>query len=732
MAQEEASSSSSSRKRSSRACDGCKQLKCEDIRDSATTGESSCKLCREFHQICTFTAPVRKRGPAPGFRRRSVRTPSAEPISTSIPSERQPTSLSPTQPAVTHEAEAEPSSSSVHGSAQGRYDGTSTPPTIPPTRPESRVQHRRPLLGLPPTMVDELLAVYFTHVHNVWPLIYKPLFNPHVTSAPLLLSMLAIAACVAPSATKDGFDGHKLFRMAESSLHHCRMESRVDIVQAMILMSLRQTGNGDKGSAFLYAGRACTMVLNLGLNLAPSVAPDSASQSQVDDETRSRVFWNCYVLDKSLAEETGRSFLLPYRRCTTPLPSHTEVDELETWPPLPMSSAPLPKSVRHVVPRRGYVVSCFVWTCRLAMIVEEILSLQAQGPPISTDPWDQQFAARQKTAKDQWQAAEELSQQLKLWRQSLPRHLDVNPTSRISPLPHHVVGLAWYTTANILLHSRFIQRRRVSIASASPITEQQDITSRAHAACSEAAQETVDLLRYLDQHKLLGHVSSDIIHILSLATLFEAFDSTDTNPQLSQRAKDNFSQCCIWLRDFSSSWPAASAHKLFFEAVIQGGMKLSSNADEYVVTPSSATLGTSPSMTEGIQAIRRTLSIVEPSAVQAATTTNGPSTLLQLPQYYWNHLQGASTQVPATPAWEDLLNFTTSPEVETSLLAGWDANMTGPNRVTVDTTMDWLAGTGVGTEQGPGGGFLSGVATMDQAEISSALMRYMMDAAKVQ
>jgi hypothetical protein len=187
-------------------------------------------------------------------------------------------------------------------------------------------------------------------------------------------------------------------------------------------------------------------------------------------------------------------------------------------------------------------------------------------------------------------------------------------------------------------------------------------------------------------------------------------------------------------------------------------MKLSSNAEDYAVTPSSATLGTSPSMTEGIQAIRRTLSVVEPSAAQAVTTTNGPSTLLQLPQYYWNHLQGASTQVPATPAWEDLLNFTTSPEVETTLLAGWDTNMTGPNGVTgndnangngangtngigsgpaaqlthVDTTMDWLAGTGVGTEQGPGGGFLSGVATMDQAEISSALMRYMMDAAKGQ
>ena len=68
---------------------------------------------------------------------------------------------------------------------------------------------------------------------------------------------------------QEGIDSDKLFAMAERSLHHCKQESRVDMVQAMILLSLRQTGCGDKGSAFLYAGRACTMALNLGLNLAP-------------------------------------------------------------------------------------------------------------------------------------------------------------------------------------------------------------------------------------------------------------------------------------------------------------------------------------------------------------------------------------------------------------------------------------------------------------------------------
>lgn len=118
-------------------------------------------------------------------------------------------------------------------------------------------------------MQPHLDDIAVAETQNVWPLIYKPLFDIHTTPAPLLLAMISVAACVEPAIAHEGIDGAKLFAMAERSLHHCRMESRLDIVQSMILMSLRQTGCGDKGSAFLYAGRACTMALNLGLNLAP-------------------------------------------------------------------------------------------------------------------------------------------------------------------------------------------------------------------------------------------------------------------------------------------------------------------------------------------------------------------------------------------------------------------------------------------------------------------------------
>ena len=46
------------------------------------------------------------------------------------------------------------------------------------------------------------------------------------------------------------------------------MENRIDVVQALILLSLTQTGCGDKGAAFIYASRAVGMILNMGLNLA--------------------------------------------------------------------------------------------------------------------------------------------------------------------------------------------------------------------------------------------------------------------------------------------------------------------------------------------------------------------------------------------------------------------------------------------------------------------------------
>lgn len=146
-------------------------------------------------------------------------------------------------------------------------------------------------------------------------------------------------------------------------------------------------------------------------------------------------------MDKCLAEETGRPCLLRYKGCTTPLPAVDEMDELEMWPPLPVTSAPLPKSVDNVKPRRGHIISAFVWTCRLAMIVENILDLEWQGPP-AIDAFDTRFRAETLSLQSPDRVAGVIAGQLADFRGMLPRHLDRDLSASIPPLPQVAIMIA--------------------------------------------------------------------------------------------------------------------------------------------------------------------------------------------------------------------------------------------------------------------------------------------------
>ncbi|ORY21002.1 fungal-specific transcription factor domain-domain-containing protein [Naematelia encephala] len=744
-----------SKKRSSRACDVKyrRRSKCEDIQD-APDGGQSCRLCRQSQQQCLFTLPVRKRGPTPGFRAYQVHNPPAD--QTPPPSRLDASRDIPTVRSTLH------------------HSRTPSPTSTSLQAPETQARLRRgeSLFGIPTAMVDQLLAVYFTHVHNVWPLVHKPFFDPHKTPSHLLFSMLAVASCVAPSLTHEGFDSVVLFAMAERALHHRHMQSGLDIIQSLILLSLRQTGCGDKRSAALYAGRACIMALTMGLNLALSFQAGETTRvscsflSDVDSETRARVYWNCYVLDKTIAEETGRPFLLPYRRASIPFPSINETDELETWPPLPMSSSPLPKSVRHIIPRRGYVLSCFVWTCRLAMVVEDILDLEVEGPARDGSPWDRDFGTWSRDRRDKTIDVQGVSNMLDSWMAQLPRSLHVDIEGKFSPLPHHVVSLTWYHTARILLYSRSLRQQCTPQPLLVP-SQLLDTSPISHAVCSEAAQSVVDLLGHLDRHRLLQQVSSDIIHLLSLATLFEAYDSMSGNRDLANRAKFNFSRCCLWLREFSSSWPAASAHRMFFEGLIRGGLQLSSPEDgssnnpnhTSVLSTTSEMESQAPPIPDGLRAVGRHLSVSDPTASQPniveTQSTTALSHLFQLPQFYWNQLTNPPVDL-STPESYAPSNFafqpSTGPEVGVVLSQHTTSNGTITSKLTNSSLGqgDKITSSAIAPEMAfweqsmgevasssflsSGPGAMSQAHTpgpeVDQSAIYEALMSYMMDAAR--
>lgn len=92
--------------------------------------------------------------------------------------------------------------------------------------------------------------------------------------------MLAVAVCVALETAVDGFNSETLFAMAERALLQRRMEVRIDIIQSFVLMSLRQTGCGDKKSAAVYANRASTMAFTMGLHLDPGTPPPGSGHAK--------------------------------------------------------------------------------------------------------------------------------------------------------------------------------------------------------------------------------------------------------------------------------------------------------------------------------------------------------------------------------------------------------------------------------------------------------------------
>jgi hypothetical protein len=170
-----------------------------------------------------------------------------------------------------------------------------------------------------------------------------------------------------------------------------------------------------------------------------------------------------------------------------------------------------------------------------------------------------------------------LSEQLDEWWMLLPEAIQVQGDVAVCPLPHFVVNVAvrgtrstnlfrtttdrlsppspafavlqWYHSARILLHSRFINaasreydrhsssaakyfgspldllganagndnnHRRVSSSPDVALVRSHGLS---HAICTEAADEIVKLISLLDRWKLLSSSSSDVIHLVSHATL---------------------------------------------------------------------------------------------------------------------------------------------------------------------------------------------------------------------
>lgn len=181
-------------------------------------------------------------------------------------------------------------------------------------------------------------------------------------------------------------------------------------------------------------------------------------------------------------------------------------------------------------------------------------------------------------------------------------------------------------------------------------------------------------------------------------------------------------------------------------SVIQGGSQLSSaSGQRNSMTPltESPSDAVSSSLPEGLQAVRRNLSVAD----AARHDPSGPSAMLALPQYYWNVLSAGNTApVPngiftEQSPWQGSNDFGMS-QIDPTL-SGDDWQGSGyppqPNSAALDQSsqmMDTIFSDNTndvvdwGLFDLPAGSSTPGSHVHDPAAISSALMAFMANAAK--
>ncbi|CAO0803071.1 unnamed protein product [Mucor circinelloides] len=187
--------------------------------------------------------------------------------------------------------------------------------------------------------LDKMIGMYFSHIHLILPIVNKTKFleqyhNSSSAGPPSILMQAVLALTFRfagqrlPDLVKDANEfADTYFRKVMKRLRDSA-KSRLCHVQAALLMALYlDMDDGDVESAqWCTVGSAIRMAQDLGLHR--SCAKWNLPRSEI--ETRHRVFYACYVMDRWLGARAGKPLTILDRDFDADMPSPYEITDDST------------------------------------------------------------------------------------------------------------------------------------------------------------------------------------------------------------------------------------------------------------------------------------------------------------------------------------------------------------------------------------------------------------------
>ncbi|KAH6642248.1 fungal-specific transcription factor domain-containing protein [Boeremia exigua] len=343
--------------------------------------------------------------------------------------------------------------------------------------------------GVEPELGQHLLSLHWNRQHHSFLITYRPAFMRDMAckgpnfSKLLLNAIFFSASKFSPrrELRRDADDvrtaGWKFRERVRGLLGGALDKSDITTIQALLIMCNSLFALGDERSAaWLYAGLAFRMIVDLGIHVDKAGLTTHRKFSDEDLEIRRRVFWAAFVVDKIQSLYQGRPVTLKEADTLVPIKFLDTYEELEHWTP----QAYLTQSDVTYSGSPAYSISTFKHLCKLSLVLSDILST------IYTERSSDKSSAELSTKLESIHAT------LQAWYRDLPAHLADLGQLPTTPPPNVLSLLAMYHVLVILLHHPFVADGHLYSTSRS-------ISVNSLKCCATAANDIVHLLRVFDK-----------------------------------------------------------------------------------------------------------------------------------------------------------------------------------------------------------------------------------------
>ncbi|GAA6019812.1 hypothetical protein JCM10207_003706 [Rhodosporidiobolus poonsookiae] len=410
--------------------------------------------------------------------------------------------------------------------------GSSLSPPVLPDSPSTSIaaldnDRASPLVlsyNVPLELRNHLLDIFFLW-QTVHSFVYKPALLRDLDGGPycndFLLNVIYAhasrfsdrSAVRTSSSDTTTAGGLFLARAKELLMANLDKPSSIPTAQGLLILGGRECAVGNHAQGFLYTAMGLSMAIDLGVHV-DGRRIGASNHDPLDIEVRKRLFWSCYLWDKSISLCLGRAprFLKGDRTFFGPPPEFDCSEDDVPWRP---QFSEMPEGLQQYPYFPFRSGAYFRKMCLLAEIIEDVLLDFYAG---TRRPDNEDSLVR-------------YNERLQEWHSSLHPDLVVSPDMSISPPPNRITLNMLYNATVILVNRPF------SFAGWGPqlrAGEAQRADSKQR--CRQAARTIASLLelydstfRFRNMNWLMGYCS------YTAATII-VFDVRAPEPDVSSTA----------------------------------------------------------------------------------------------------------------------------------------------------------------------------------------------------